>query len=197
MNRIGHTCSASLSRASVAIHCILLRFSLVPLFYLASPLNYRDSSYVSRRAASISNPIWMCNINSYNLSRTAIAIIWLYHGLIPKLLFTHTTELELVQKGLIVGTPEMTVLIAGVVEVIIGLSVVVFWNSERPIYISLFGFTLLLMGAVALSPEYATHAFNPITLTLSAIFFCLIQLVESTLRRESGGKQTKREATAS
>ena len=78
----------------------------------------------------------------------------------------------------------MTLMIAGVVEVIAGLCVVVFWRSKWPIYLSLVGFTALLIGAIVISPEQATHAFNPITLTVSAIIFCLIQLVEAVPRRD-------------
>lgn len=129
----------------------------------------------------------MCNVNSYNLSRAAIAFIWLYHGLIPKLIFSHATELELIQKGPIIGSPEMTLMLAGIIEVIAGVCVVVLWRSKWPIYLSLIGFTLLLLGAILISPEQATHAFNPITLTVSAIVFCLIQLVESGPHRESAG----------
>ena len=82
------------------------------------------------------------------------------------------------------GSPEMTVMIAGIIEVIAGLCVVVLWRSKWPIYLSLVGFTALLVGAIVISPEQATHAFNPITLTVSAIIFCLIQLVEKVPSRE-------------
>ncbi|MFK7766746.1 MAG: DoxX-like family protein [Mariniblastus sp.] len=126
------------------------------------------------------------SINSFNLSRFAVAFIWLYHGLIPKLLFSHPTELELVVKGPTLGTPEMTVFVAGVLEVAIGLTVIVFWRAKWPIYLSLVGFAMLLIGAFALSPEHATHAFNPVSLTVSAIIFCLIQLVESYDDKEIG-----------
>ena len=129
----------------------------------------------------------MCIINSYNLSRIAIAFIWLYHGLIPKFICLHPTELALVSKGPILVSPEVTVIVAGVVEVIAGVCVIAFWRSKWPIYLSLFGFAILLIGAIVISPEQATHAFNPITLTVSAILFCLIQLVESSPHQKSVG----------
>jgi len=81
----------------------------------------------------------------------------------------------------------MTVFIAGIVEVIAGLAVAVWWNHKWPIYLSLFGFSLLLLGAIILSPEHATHAFNPVTTTGAAIIFCLIQIVESTGAEDSVG----------
>ena len=76
-------------------------------------------------------------------------------------------------------------MIAGVIEVVAGLCVGIFWRSRWPIYLSLAGFIALLAGAIVLSPEQATHAFNPITLTVSAIIFCLIQLSESSPRFNS------------
>jgi hypothetical protein len=123
-------------------------------------------------------------INSYNISRFAIAFIWLYHGLVPKLIFQHATELELINKGPLLGTADTTLLVAGVGEVLIGICVVVFWNRIWPVYFSLIGFVLLLVASVAVSPGHAVHAFNPVTLTLSAIFFCLIQICE----RRDGSK---------
>jgi len=69
-------------------------------------------------------------------------------------------------------------MLAGIAEVIIGVCVVVFWKSTWPIWASLFGFAVLLLVAIVMAPEQAVHAFNPITLTVSAIFFCSIQLCE-------------------
>ena len=123
-------------------------------------------------------------ISSYNISRLAIAFIWLYHGFVPKLIFQHATEIELINKGPVIGTPETMLLIAGILEVMIGLIVAVFWGKLWPVYLSLAGFSALLLGAIVTSPGHAVHAFNPITLTVSAIFFCLIQLQEG--KKDSG-----------
>ena len=112
----------------------------------------------------------------------AIAFIWLYHGLVPKLIFQHATELELINKGPLIGTAETTLFLAGIGEVLIGICVLVFWARIWPVYFSLAGFAVLLVASVAISPEHAVHAFNPITLTLSAIFFCLIQICEGKNR---------------
>ena len=117
-------------------------------------------------------------ITSYKLSRFAIAFIWLYHGLIPKLIFQHATELELINKGPLIGTAETTLFLAGIAEVVIGICVLVFWNRIWPVYLSLAGFMILLGASIAISPGHAVHAFNPITLTISAILFCLIQICE-------------------
>ena len=139
----------------------------------------RFSSRESQLAATNHNFLLTCNINSYNLSRIAIAFIWIYHGLIPKLICSHSTEMELVSKGPTLGSPEITIIVAGVIEVIAGLCVIALWRSKWPIQLSLVGFASLLFGSLMIAPEQATHAFNPVTLTVSAILFCLIQLSET------------------
>ncbi len=115
-------------------------------------------------------------MNSYNLSRIGIAFIWLYHGLVPKLIFRHVTELKLIESGPVIGSPVTTLVIAGIGEVVLGLLVVFFWKRRWPILLSLVGFAFLLLASLMIAPEQATHAFNPVTLTVSAILFCLIQL---------------------
>jgi uncharacterized membrane protein len=72
----------------------------------------------------------------------------------------------------------MTLLLGGLAEVAIGLCVLFLWTRIWPIYLSLAGFVVLLLTAVVIAPEHAVHAFNPVTLTVSAIFFCLIQMLE-------------------
>ena len=139
-----------------------------------------SSSVVARQSTEFSNK--EPTINSYNLSRSAIAFIWLYHGLIPKLIFQHATELELVNKGPLLVSAETTLVLAGIGEVLIGIGVLIFWRQVWPVYLSLVGFIGLLVASVAIAPGHAVHAFNPVTLTVSAILFCLIQF---SSRRES------------
>ena len=77
---------------------------------------------------------------AYSLSRIGIAFIWLYHGLIPKLIFRHATELELVAKGPVLHSAETTVLIAGAIEVILGCLVLFQWRHKWPVQASVVGF---------------------------------------------------------
>lgn len=116
--------------------------------------------------------------NSYLLSRLAIGLIWLYHGLVPKLIFRSATELELIQHGPVVGSAETTLLLAGIGEVVLGLCVFVFWKQAWPALVSIAAFALLLVAAMVIAPETATHAFNPVTLSGSGVFFGLINWCE-------------------
>ena len=115
---------------------------------------------------------------SYTLSRVAIGLIWLYHGLVPKLIFRSVTELDLIQRGPIVGSPETTLFLAGIGEVVLAVCVFLFWRHTWPAVVSIAAFGLLLIAAMVMAPETATHAFNPVTLSGSGIFFGLINWCE-------------------
>ena len=107
--------------------------------------------------------------------------------MVPKLIFKHATEIELLSKGPLIGDEQTTVILAGAAEVVIGMLVIFFWDRAWPIYLSIAGFAVLLVASIIVSPEHAVHAFNPITLTLSAILFCLIQFSEINKRPKLGG----------
>ena len=102
--------------------------------------------------------------------------------MVPKIIFKHSSEIELVANGPLVVNETTTIVLAGIAEVLLGICVLVFWRSSWPIAVSLVAFTLLLIGSIVIAPELAIQAFNPITLTIPAIVFCLIQLREQKQR---------------
>ena len=120
----------------------------------------------------------MSHINTYSLSRVCLAFVWLYHGLIPKLIFQHVTELKLISLGPILYSPKTTLMIAGVLEVLMGLALLVFWNRAWPATLSFISFSVLMIGAIIISPAHATHAFNPVTLSTSGIVLAWINAIE-------------------
>ncbi|MFK7736296.1 MAG: DoxX-like family protein [Pirellulaceae bacterium] len=110
------------------------------------------------------------------LSRAGVAFVWLYHGLVPKLLFCHETELELVQAGPTPLDASTMVLLAGAAEVALGMLVLLTIGKRWPIALSLLGFSALLAGALVLAPATAIQAFNPVSLTVLAMLLCWINL---------------------
>lgn len=56
------------------------------------------------------------------VSRTALGLVWLYEGIVPKLLFPRTEQTELVRNsGLSFGAPELTLQIMGVAQALVGV----------------------------------------------------------------------------
>ena len=109
------------------------------------------------------------------MSRVTVAFVWIYHGLVPKLLGPHSDELYLAS---IHGIPDeflsLLLKLGGVAEIAFGIAVVVFWRSRWPFIVSVVILTLLLVDVAIVAPEYLLAAFNPVSLNLSVISLCVI-----------------------
>jgi uncharacterized membrane protein YphA (DoxX/SURF4 family) len=114
----------------------------------------------------------------YSICRLMVAFIWIYQGLVPKLLFASVDEgAMLADAG---WRPELilsAVHWAGIAEIAFGFMLILAWRAR-----SLFVVTgILMLVASALvgmeSPRYLSAAFNPITLNLSMIALSLIGLI--------------------
>ena len=56
------------------------------------------------------------------VSRTALGLVWLYEGVVPKLLFPRPEQTELVRNsGLSFGAAELTLQVMGVAQALVGL----------------------------------------------------------------------------
>jgi len=56
------------------------------------------------------------------ICRFALGLVWLYEGLVPKILFRRADEIDLVQRsGLFWRSPEFTLQIMGVAQIALGL----------------------------------------------------------------------------
>jgi hypothetical protein len=114
----------------------------------------------------------------YALSRGTIAFIWFYHGLIPKLLYHDKVELDLLSRiGTAPGNLHAAATLAGVVEILFAVMLIILWRHSWPLWTTL---ALMLIGipVVAISaPEYLTAAFNPLTLNISLAVLALIAII--------------------
>lgn len=114
----------------------------------------------------------------YSVARAAVAFVWLYHGLFPKLLFHNADELRMISRFLI---PKMSthsaVALAGGFELGFGILVLLLWKSRWPLWLTILLMMLALVGVAVSSPEYLTGAFNPVTLNLSVAALAAIALL--------------------
>ena len=119
----------------------------------------------------------MLEAKSSTVARWALAFVFLYHGLVPKLLWVHPSEVALVAAGPSMGiAPEVLVRLAGIAEVIWALVLIVCWRHRWPLYASAVALIGLFMGAVLLSPSTLVAAFNPVSLTLTSLALVWIAL---------------------
>jgi hypothetical protein len=105
------------------------------------------------------------------LARLTIAFVWIWHGLVPKLLFHHPDELATLREAHL-STSWLP--LVGAAEIGMGILNLVTWKF-RPMLLADALCMLLLTACVAVySPEYLTAAFNPVTLNLSVLMLCVI-----------------------
>jgi uncharacterized membrane protein YphA (DoxX/SURF4 family) len=67
------------------------------------------------------------------LARVSLALVWIYEGLVPKILFVraHPEQIALVRgSGIFWGTPEATLLGLGMAQMIAGLILLVGWMER-------------------------------------------------------------------
>ena len=111
------------------------------------------------------------------ISRLALAFVFLYHGLIPKLLFHDPGEyVILADAGLPAAVQPFLVNAAGVLEMLLGIVLLVQWRARWPLTIVLVFVIAATLAAAIFSPSLLTHAFNPLTLNVSVAALVLINL---------------------
>jgi len=105
------------------------------------------------------------------VSRMTIGFIWIWHGLVPKLVFHHIDEQTMLAQA---GLPAHLLPWIGAAEIAFGLFVLATWN-RRPLF--LLNILLMLTATIVVaihSPVYLAAAFNPITLNLGVIALAIV-----------------------
>lgn len=111
----------------------------------------------------------------YMISTWAIALTWLYHGIVPKLLFMEMGERRLIEiSGLFKGNETLIVYSVGVGQVLLGLAFIFFGGIKKLHYLSILVSLFLCLGALVIKPEMYTYPFNPATASFGILALSLI-----------------------
>ena len=107
----------------------------------------------------------------YTLARLAVVFVWLWHGLVPKLLFHNRDELAMLHNS---GLTNAWLPFIGAAEVLVGVTGLLLWRW-RPFLLLTTAAMVLATAAVAhSSPAYLQAAFNPVTLNLGVFTLSVI-----------------------
>ena len=100
------------------------------------------------------------------VARATIAAVWVWHGLIPKLLLRNFDErVMLTQAGVaLVWLPWI-----GAAEIAFGVLVLLTWNWRPILMVNAALMVLATVAVAAFSPTYLGAAFNPVTLNLAVL----------------------------
>lgn len=99
------------------------------------------------------------------------AFIWLYQGLIPKIIGMHPEERAMVGSTFSLSESQLTVavLIIGALEVLFGLLWLWYPRKKQLFTLQLILFPILTIAALIAVPSTAVHPFNPVTFNLALI----------------------------
>jgi hypothetical protein len=109
-------------------------------------------------------------------ARVAIALIWLWQGLVPKLLYNHADERSMMAAS---HLPAGLVPFVGVAEIAIAAWAILSWRSRSFFAFNIIAMVAALANVAISSPSYLVAAFNPVTLNLAMIALSAIGYVAS------------------
>lgn len=107
----------------------------------------------------------------HGISRITIAAVWVWHGVVPKLVFRSADELRMLREA---GLAEQLLPWIGWAEVLMGIVVLCTWRNRSVLLINA---ALMIMATLAValrSPEYLTAAFNPVSLNLVVLALSVV-----------------------
>lgn len=111
----------------------------------------------------------MRNAIIHAVTRVTLAFIWIYQGLVPKLLGPHSEELALVEAGISIGSPRTTVYLLGIAEVAFGLLLLWRWRTTWLLLIAGLAPIPLTAAAALAIPGSVAGPFNPVALTMAMV----------------------------
>ena len=126
------------------------------------------------------------------LARVSLAAGWLYHGIVPKLLFPDAGELEILRaSGLLPGRERQALIAAALAEVTVGTALLARWHDRWPLWLTAALMPPLLAGAAGSRPATLKEPFNPVSLNGSMLALAGIGLIAGR-RLPSAGRCRRR-----
>ncbi len=107
----------------------------------------------------------------YALARGAVSFVWLWHGLVPKVIARDAAERLMLQQA---GLPANLIVPIGLAEIAFGVVVLFAWHSRWPLVATIAAMLLALLTVGLRSPQFVSAAFNPVTLNICVIVLCVV-----------------------
>ncbi|WP_390208355.1 DoxX-like family protein [Halocatena marina] len=113
------------------------------------------------------------NAAIHALSRVTLAFVWIFLGLVPKLLVRHPTERALTAATVPASLVDPALTALGSVEIGFGLFLLLSWRWRWPLVLSAILPPVLTFGALAARPGVFVGPFSPLISTLALVILAL------------------------
>jgi hypothetical protein len=114
------------------------------------------------------------------VARVTLAFVFLWHGLVPKLIYRHPDELALLRdSGLSASAASRVVTIVGIAEVVYGLALLALWRVRALFLPTAVAMVVITPGILINSPRFIPAAFTPVTLNLCVAVLAIVGWIAS------------------
>ena len=104
------------------------------------------------------------------ISRVAVGLVWFYEGLVPKILFLRSDELDLVKSsGVFWRTPELTLQVLGIAQIAFGIWLIVGWAERFAVAVATFWMCILIVLVAGSNPAMLTDPYGALIKDLCLI----------------------------
>jgi uncharacterized membrane protein YphA (DoxX/SURF4 family) len=104
------------------------------------------------------------------ISRSALGIVWLYEGLVPKILFLRADEIDLVQKShLLWRTPQLTLQLVGIAQILVGVWLIVGFGERVAVFVATSWMLILIILVAGGNPSMLTDPYGALVKDLCLI----------------------------
>lgn len=110
----------------------------------------------------------------HGLARISVALVWIWHGLVPKLIYHHADELTMLHQA---NVSSSLLPVLGVLEIVMGVLVLLTWRRRVTLFASALLMVLATIGVAIRSPQFLSAAFNPVSLNFSVFALCVVGLL--------------------
>lgn len=110
------------------------------------------------------------------VSRVLLGFLFIYYGLVPKILWLSAVEVHLVSTSGLGVPAKIASPLVDIVEIVLGCAIIFLNKSKTPVYIAVATLLLLLLSVAVTGPMYSIGAFNPITTNILGLGFCYLIL---------------------
>jgi len=104
------------------------------------------------------------------VARLGIAFIWLWQGLVPKLLFASADEKAMMAGA---GLPLSLLPVIGALELVFAIATLALWRWRILFLLNILAMTMALIAVALQSPVYLAAAFNPVTLNVGMVLLSI------------------------
>ncbi|MEQ8211688.1 MAG: DoxX-like family protein [Lacipirellulaceae bacterium] len=112
------------------------------------------------------------------VARWALAFVWVYQGLVPKILSHHADELEMVRQGGFSDSAALAVAqTVGWLEVGFGAVLLLAFHRAWPLISTIVLMVVATVGVALNSPHFLHAAFNPVSLNVLMVALAVIGLL--------------------